>query len=77
MPQLRLRLWSQHGKICFAAFPYCLSDVDKTKVSFSRTVTVKFTHAEEVKQSFTKSMDDMNKQFCCRYLMYAYTPKYQ
>lgn len=56
-----------------------LSYVDKTKLSFSRTVTIKFTHAREIKQSFIRSTDYMNAQFYCTYLMwqvmYAHTLK--
>lgn len=58
-----------------------LSYVDKTKLISSRRVTIKFTHAKEMKQSFIKSTDYMNKQFSCRWLLYkityAYTLKYQ
>lgn len=58
-----------------------LSYVDKTKLSSSRRVTIKFAHAKEMKQSFIKSTDDTNKQFYWRYLMYkimyAHTLQYQ
>lgn len=45
-----------------------LSSVDKTKLSSRRTVTIKVTRPKEMKQPFTKSTGDTNKQFYCRYL---------